>query len=72
MYLICQNDMVAARMKFRMIHSGEVSGIPATGKTITFEALENFKVVNGIIVESWGYWPDKQIEEQLKKTNEQY
>ena len=70
--LTCQNNMVAARMKFRMVHSGEVSGIPATGKTITFEALENFKVVNGIIVESWGYWPDKQIEEQLKKTNEQY
>ena len=27
---------------------------------------ENFKVVNGKIVESWGYWPDKEIEEKLR------
>ena len=52
--------------------SGEYNGIPATGKTITFEALENFKVVNGIIVESWGYWPDKQIEEKVNHYKETY
>ena len=33
---------------------------------ISFEALENFKVVNGKIVESWGYWPDREIENKLK------
>ncbi|MCI6715022.1 MAG: ester cyclase [Lachnospiraceae bacterium] len=32
---------------------------------ITFEALENFKVVDGRIVESWGYWPDKEIAQKL-------
>lgn len=36
-------------------------GIETTGKVISFEALENFKVVNGVIVESWGYWPDPEI-----------
>ncbi len=41
-------------------------GIAATGRSISFEALENFKVVNGKIVESWGYWPDKEIEALLK------
>ena len=66
MDLTCQKDMVAARLLFKVVHTGEYNGIPATGKTITYEALENFKVVNGIIVESWGYWPDKQIEEKLK------
>ena len=30
------------------------------------EALENFRVDNGRIMESWGYWPDKEIEEKLK------
>ena len=29
------------------------------------EALEHFSVVNGKIVESWGYWPDREIEEKL-------
>ena len=37
----------------------------ATRKHIQFEALENFKVVDGKIVESWGYWPDKEIEQKL-------
>lgn len=64
--LICEKDMVAARIWFKVVHTGEYNGIPATGKTITYEALENFKVVNGKITESWGYWPDKQIEEKLK------
>lgn len=41
-------------------------GIPVTGKRIVFEALENFRVVKGRIVESWGYWPDLEIERKLK------
>ena len=64
--LTCEKDMVATRILFRVVHTGEYNGIPPTGKTITYEALENFKVVNGKIVESWGYWPDKQIEEKIK------
>ena len=64
--LTCEKDMVAARIWFKVVHIGEFNEIPATGKTITFEALENFKVVNGKIVESWGYWPDKDIEKKLK------
>ena len=30
-----------------------------------FEALENFRIEKGKIVESWGYWPDKDIEQKL-------
>lgn len=51
-----ENCMVAVRVLFEGIHSG---------KRINFEALEYFKVENGKIVESWGYWPDKEIERQL-------
>ncbi len=40
-------------------------GVPATGKRIIFEALENFRIEKGKIVESWGYWPDKDIEQKL-------
>ena len=58
-------DMVATRVLYEGIHTGECMGIPATGKKISFEALENFKVADGKIVESWGYWPDKEIEAKL-------
>lgn len=58
--------MVATRVLYDGIHIGTCMGVPATGKHITFEALENFKVENGKITESWGYWPDKEIEQKLK------
>ena len=64
--LTCEKDMVAARMIYYVTHCGDFNGIPSTGKRISFEALENFKVVDGKIVESWGYWPDKGIEYQLQ------
>ena len=60
--LTCEKDMVAIRILFKVVHTGEYNGIPPTGKTISYEALENFKIVNGKIVESWGYGTDKQIE----------
>lgn len=62
-----QEGMVAARVRFEGIHTGTCMGIPATGRKLTFEALEHFRVENGKIVESWGYWPDKEIEQKLKK-----
>ena len=64
--VFCENEMVATRILYDGIHIGVCMGIPATGKHISFEALENFKVVDGKIVESWGYWPDKEIEQKLK------
>ncbi|MGN0558406.1 MAG: ester cyclase [Acutalibacteraceae bacterium] len=63
--VFAEGGMVAARILYDGIHSGTCMGIPATGKHITF-ALENFKVENGKITESWGYWPDKEIEQKLK------
>ena len=60
-----EGDMVATRVLYEGVHSGECMGIPPTGKRIAFEALENFKVVDGKIVESWGYWPDKEIEGKM-------
>ena len=40
-----EEDMVATRILYQGIHAGTCMGIPATGKHISFEALENFKVV---------------------------
>ena len=64
--IFAEGGMVATRILYDGIHTGTCMGIPATGKHITFEALENFKVENGKIIESWGYWPDKEIEGKLK------
>ena len=65
--IFSDNEMVATRVLYQGVHSGTCMGIAATGKKISFEALENFKVVDGKIVESWGYWPDKEIEQKLSE-----
>lgn len=61
-----EGGMVATRVLYEGTHTGTCMDIPATGKHISFEALENFKVEQGKITESWGYWPDKEIEYKLK------
>lgn len=63
--IFAENEMVATRILFEGVHTGVCMGIPATGKRISFEALEHFRVVDGKIVESWGYWPDNEIKQQL-------
>ena len=63
--LIEENDKVAVRLRFTGTHSAELCGVPATGKKISFEALEIFRIKNHQIAESWGYWPDMQVKEML-------
>lgn len=60
-----EGNMVATRVKFEGVHTGLYKDIEPSGKPFSFEALENFKVVDGKIVESWGYWPDYDIEHKL-------
>jgi len=64
--LIEEDGKVAVRARFIATHSAEAYGIPATGKRIRFEALEVFRIENGLIAESWGYWPDMDIRQMLK------
>lgn len=64
--VFAEGDKVAVRVEFTGVHTGECMGVAPTGRRISFEALEIFKVKEGKIVESWGYWPDKEIEEKLR------
>ncbi|MDF2819865.1 MAG: hypothetical protein K0R15_306 [Clostridiales bacterium] len=68
--LIEENNKVVGRFIFRATHSTEFMGVPATNKEIEWEAIEIFRIDNGKIVESWGYWPDLEIKEKLQKLSE--
>ena len=63
--LFAEGEMVATRIRFEGTHSAMCQGVAASGRHITFEALENFRVTDGKIVESWDYWPDDDIHRQL-------
>ena len=57
--IFAEGGMVATRVLYDGLHR-------ETGRHIMFEALENFRVENARIVESWGYWPDREIDQKLK------
>ena len=63
--MIAEDGKVAARIRFRGAHSGEIYGMRATYKTVEWEALEIFRLENGIILESWGYWPGYEMTQML-------
>lgn len=64
--LIEEDNQVAFRGYFTATHLGEFVGMPPSGKKIAFEALEIFKLENGKVTESWGYWPLSLITSQIK------
>ena len=64
--LIEEDNKVVFRGHFSATHLGEFAGIPPSGAKVEFEALEIFKLENGKVTESWGYWPMTIITKQIK------
>jgi steroid delta-isomerase-like uncharacterized protein len=52
--LIEEGDKVAGRNTLTGTHQGEYMGLPATGKSITYNEIIIFRFVNGRIAETWG------------------
>ena len=51
---IAEGDTVALRWTARGTHSGELLGIPPTGKQVTVSGITITLISNGKSVESWG------------------
>jgi predicted ester cyclase len=49
--LIAEGDVVVARWKMDLTHSGSLMGEPPTGKRISSRGLTYYRLVNGQIVE---------------------
>lgn len=63
--LIEEGSKLAGRFNFTATHSNDYMGVKATNKRIEWEAIEIFRIENGQIIESWGYWPDIEIKSKL-------
>lgn len=50
---VAENDLVVTRKVVSGIHSGNLFGYPATGKTISFEAIEIIRLENSKYAEHW-------------------
>ncbi len=52
--LIAEDDLVVHRSTQRLRHTGEAFGVLPTGRVVTVEHVEMWRVGNGEIVEHWG------------------
>jgi predicted ester cyclase len=52
--LVSEGDRVVAHTLFRATHTGELLGVPATGRQIEFHSIEMWRVEDGKLIEHWG------------------
>ena len=50
---IAQGDLVVTRITWRGVHSGDLAGVPATGRSIELRGINMFRVQGGRAVEQW-------------------
>jgi steroid delta-isomerase-like uncharacterized protein len=53
--ILAEGNMAAAHVRIRGTHSGgEIMGIPASGRSIDFEAMDLIEFENGVATAHWG------------------
>ncbi|WP_207424386.1 ester cyclase [Desertivirga brevis] len=52
--MLAEGNKVATRKEITAMHTGELMGIPATGKTITLKVIDILAIDNGRISDHWG------------------
>lgn len=63
--MVVEGEMVAVRSLNRGTHLGEWAGIPATGRTISFQAVDFLRIRDGQIQEVFGLYDVGPIFRQL-------
>jgi steroid delta-isomerase-like uncharacterized protein len=51
--LVAEGDLVAARYLVQGTHRGEFLGIPGTGRPMTIQASESYRLAGGKLAEQW-------------------
>ena len=52
--MIAEGDKLVSRNTVTGTHRGEYLGLPPTGKSVTYNEIFIFRIVNGRIAETWG------------------
>ena len=53
---VAEGEKVVTRLTLTGTHTGEFAGIPATGESFSFEAMNIHRVVDGRVHEAWIQW----------------
>lgn len=63
--MIVDGDMVVSRLTFRGTHTGDLMGLPPTGRSVAIAETVVDRVADGQIVESWRLFDQMTIMQQL-------
>jgi steroid delta-isomerase-like uncharacterized protein len=63
--LIAEGDKVMARTIMRAIHTGDLHGLPSTGKQIAISAIIIERIKDGKMVEHWSLFDQLSMMQQL-------
>jgi steroid delta-isomerase-like uncharacterized protein len=63
--VLAENDKVVVRWTGHGTHTGELPGIPPTGKRVTVPGVWIFRIAGGQIAESWDVWDTMGMLQQL-------
>lgn len=53
-HIVSEGDYVVAHIAFSATHTGELLGIPPTGRRFEFHSMEMWRVQDGKLIEHWG------------------
>ena len=67
-HLIVEGDMAAARFTAHGKHTGNLLGIPATGKDVHVTGLTLHRIEDGKIAQTWAEWDQLGLLRQLGAT----
>ena len=63
--LIISGDRVVGRFTYRGTHTGDLVGIPATGKQVEMRSIDIWRVQNGMFAEHWDEINAMQMFQQI-------
>jgi steroid delta-isomerase-like uncharacterized protein len=62
---LAEGEKVATKWRGSGTQSGELLGVPATGRRVSFGGISIERVVDGRVVEDWSYWDVAGLMRQL-------
>jgi steroid delta-isomerase-like uncharacterized protein len=63
--VIAEGDKVAIRWTMHSIHTGEYTGIPPTGRSVTISGMSIYRIADGKVVEDWSNYDGLGMMQQL-------
>lgn len=63
--IVAEGDMAAVRWSGRGRHTGDLFGLPATGREVITSGIDMLRIVDGRIVEGWVNWDALSLLEQI-------